>query len=101
MKITDNLSRPLQKCSLSAADAQHIASLTVTNLYKMRADVAFQAFFHLVELLHTSAGAEQHSLPRKRKVPRRIDDGNGFSQSVWFLFAVYFYFLCYVAETKL
>ena len=77
LKITDNLSRTLQKTSLSAADAQHIASLTVTTLHKMRTNVAFQAFFDLVELLRTSAGVEQPSLPRKRKVPRRIDDGNG------------------------
>ena len=85
LKITDNLSRTLQKTSLSAADAQHIASLTVTTLHKMRMDVAFQAFFDLVELLRTSTGVEQPSLPRKRKVPRRIDDGNGgasFSETV-------------------
>ena len=62
LKITDNLSRTLQKTSLSVADAQHIASLTVTTLHKMRTDVAFQAFFDLVELLRTSAGVEQPSL---------------------------------------
>ena len=72
LKITDNLSRTLQKTSLSAAYAQYIASLTITTLHKMRTDVAFWVFFDLVELLRTSAGVEQPSLPRKRKVPRRL-----------------------------
>ena len=48
-------------------------------------DVAFQAFFHLVKSLRTSTGIEQPSLPQKRKVPRRIDDGNNggyFSETV-------------------
>ena len=83
--MTDNLSKTLQKRSLSASMAQHIASLTVTTLSKMRTDEAFQAFFDLIESLCTSAGVEQPSLPRKRKVPRRIDDGNGgdyFSETV-------------------
>ena len=47
--------------------------------------MAFQAFFDLVELIRTSAGVEQPSLPRKRKVPRHIDDENGgayFSETV-------------------
>ena len=63
LKITDNLSRTLQKTSLSAADAQHIASLTITTLHKMRTNVVFQAFFDLVELLRTSDSVEQPSLP--------------------------------------
>ena len=83
LKVTDNLSK--KQSSLSVANAQHIASLTVTTLCKMRTDGAFQAFFALVESLGTSVGAEQPSLPRKRKVPRRIDNGSGigyFSEMV-------------------
>ena len=48
-------------------------------------DVASQDLFYLVESLRTSAVIEQPSLPQKRKVPRRIDDGNGggfFSETV-------------------
>ena len=85
LKMTDNLSRTLQKTSLSAAEAQHIASLTVTTLSEMRTDQSFQAFFDLVESLRISAGVDQPSLPRKRKVPRWIDDTNGggyFSETV-------------------
>ena len=44
---------------------------------KLRTDEAFQAFYDLVESLRTAVGVEQPSLPRKRKVPRRIDDSGG------------------------
>ena len=71
LKMTDNMSKTLQNGSLSAAMAQHIASLIVTTLSKMRTDEAFQTFFDLIGFLHTLAGVEQPSLPRK------IDDSNG------------------------
>jgi len=38
LKITDNLSKTLQKGSLSAAEAQHVAALTVTIIRKMRSE---------------------------------------------------------------
>ena len=79
--MMDNLSKTLQKSSLSAAMAQHIASFTVTTLSKMRTDEAFQVFFTSGSLC-TSAGVEQPFLPRKRKVPRRSDDGDYFSETV-------------------
>ena len=41
LKMTDNLSRTQQKPSLSAAEAQHIASLTLS---QMRMDAAFWEF---------------------------------------------------------
>ena len=81
LKMTDNLSKTLQKSTLSAANAQHIASLTVTTLCKMRTDAEFQAFFAMLKSLCSSVGAEQPSLPRKRKVPRRIDNGSGDNYS--------------------
>ena len=66
LKMTDNLSKTLQKSSLSAAMAQHIASLTVTTLSKMRTDEAFQAYFDLTESLHTSAGAARVTFPTSK-----------------------------------
>ena len=81
LKMTNNLSKTLQKSTLSAATAQHIASLTVTTLSKMRTDEGFHSFFATVKSLCTTVGAEQPSLPRKRKVPRRIDNGSGDSYS--------------------
>ena len=43
LKITDNLSKTLQKKSLS--EAQHVTELTVTTLKKMRAENDFDLFF--------------------------------------------------------
>ena len=72
-KITDNLSSTLQTSSPSAADAQHIASLTVSTLSSIRTDESFKAFYDLVEHLRTSDGVDAPSLPRKRKVSKCID----------------------------
>ena len=58
LRITDNLSRTLQKQSLSAAEAQHIAALTVKTLKDMRTDEAFRLFFEQVELLRNSTDTE-------------------------------------------
>ena len=44
LKITDNMSRTLQKQSLSAAEAQDIAALTAKTLKNMRTDEAFGLF---------------------------------------------------------
>ena len=85
LKTTDNLSRSLQSSSLSAAEAQHIASLTITTLTTMRTDDAFEAFYQLVKSLSGTYDVEQPCLPRKRKVPRRYNEGisNGdFNETV-------------------
>ena len=47
----------------------------------MRTDEAFQSFFDLVQSIRTSYGVEQPSLPRKRRMPRRLDDGSSGSFS--------------------
>ena len=74
-KITDNLSKTLQKTSMSAAEAQHIASLTVATLQGMRSDDAAQSFFGLVSELGERVGVDKAVLPRRHKVPRRLDGG--------------------------
>ena len=86
LKQTDNLSRTLQKSSLSAAEAQHTTSLTVSTLTKIRTDQSFRLFFTLVQSLCQSLNVEEPVLPRKRKVPRHLDDGSAdnsfFSETV-------------------
>ena len=47
LKITDNLSKTLQKQSLSAAEGQSVAELIVKTLKSMRTDENFTAFFDL------------------------------------------------------
>jgi hypothetical protein len=79
LKITDNLSRTLQKQSMSAAQAQELAEMTINTLKSIRTDEAFDLFFHLVEQLRESTDdhVEQPSLPRKRKVPQYLEIGDG------------------------
>ncbi len=77
LKITDNLSKTLQHQSLSAAQAQDIAELTIKTLRGMRTDEAFELFFDLVEHLRNHTNTEEPSLPRKRKAPKRLEVGSG------------------------
>ncbi len=77
LKITDNLSKTLQKQSLSAAEAQTIAEMTVKTLKSIRTDEAFELFFQLMERLRDSTDTEEPSLPRKRKAPKHLEVGDG------------------------
>jgi len=74
LKQTVNLSRVLQKSSLSAAEAQHIASLTVSTLAKIRTDQPFQLFFTLVKKLGQDIGVEN-----------QFCQGKGRFQDIWMM----------------
>ena len=65
LKQTNNLSRALQRSSLSAAEAQQIASLTMPILTKIRIDQSFKLFFVLVQSLRQGLSVEEPVLPRK------------------------------------
>ena len=77
MCITDNLSKALQKQSLSAAEAQDLARLTNETLKSFRTDEAFELFFQLVEHLGNNVGADGPTLPKKSKTPKRYEIGEG------------------------
>ena len=76
--ITDNLSKTLQKQSLSAAEAQDLADLTNETPKSLRTDEAFDLFYQLVECL--SVVADGPTLPRRRKASKcyEIDGGEGY-----------------------
>ena len=74
--ITDNLSKTLQKQSLSAAEGQHLAGLTVLTLKGMRNE---EMFFESLNKVIERIGVDGPALPRKRNAPIRYDDGNGQS----------------------
>ena len=69
----------LQKQSLSAAQAQHVAQLTVETLKRMRTSESFDNFYQLVEALRVKFKADPAVLPRKRRAPKRIEIGEGES----------------------
>ena len=66
----------LQTQSLSAAEAQSIAADSIDTLKGMRSDEKFKLFFQLVESLRVRLDCEEPVLPRKRKAPRHLENGN-------------------------
>ena len=72
LKITDNLRRTLQNHSLSAAEDQSFAELTVKTLKGMRNDEGFTQFFSLVMQLTKESNTDEPVLPCKRRAPREF-----------------------------
>jgi len=75
LKHTDNLSRTLQHVSMSAAEGQQVASMTIATLKSMRSDEQFDLFWELVILNAKELDVDDPQLPRRRKLPHRFDDG--------------------------
>ena len=76
LKHTDNLSKTLQSTSMSAAEGAHVAALTVKTLQLIRSDEHYDAFWDLVIIAQQKVDVDDPQLPRKRKVPRRLDEGS-------------------------
>ena len=74
--ITDNLSKTLQKQSLSAAEGQEVVKLTLQTLKDMRSVDSFDLFFSLVEKVRQQTGCDEPVLPRKRKAPKHLEVGS-------------------------
>jgi len=68
---TDNLSKTLQHTTFSAAEGQHVVSLTTTALQSIRSDQMFDLFWQKIVLQANELEIEEPTLPRRRKVPRR------------------------------
>ena len=77
LRHSDNLSRTLQKKDISAAEGQHVASLVMTTLKSMRSDASFKLFWQVLAVKAQKLNIGEPTLPRKRKVPRRFEIGDG------------------------
>ncbi len=75
LRHTDNLSTTLQHNTLSAAEGQEIARMTIETLKSIRMDEAFDIFWENVNLRATSLDITEPQLPRQHKRPNRFDDG--------------------------
>ena len=75
LRHSDNLSRTLQKESISAAEGQEVTSLTVTTLRSLRTDDSWKMFWGKVTRFATDVNVAEPQLPRCRKVPRRFEEG--------------------------
>ena len=79
LQHTDNLSRSLQKQDISAAEGQHTAVMTLSTLKSLRNDACFDLFWQKTTTSAEGLHVEKPTLPRRRKVPRRLDDGSAAS----------------------
>lgn len=75
LRHTDMLNQTLQKKSMSAAEGQEVARMTISCLNSIRNDVSFTLFWKKVNLFADKCDISEPTLPRKRKAPSRLDDG--------------------------
>ena len=75
LRSTDNLSKTLQLKSLSAAEGQRLATLTLKVLQSLRHENKFKLFYSKVLQDQVQFDVQPPSLPRKRKMPRLFEIG--------------------------
>ena len=76
LRHTDNLSKSLQQKSLSAAEGQRLAKLTLDVLKSLRDENHFKGFYARVRQDEARFQVDPPTLPRKRKAPRRFEIGS-------------------------
>ena len=76
---TDNLSRTLQKTSMSASQGQAVTRQVVQVLQKIRSNEAFHLFWTNSIGMAKNANVSEPVLPRKKKAPSRFEIGSGSS----------------------
>ena len=75
LRHTDNLSKTLQDKHCSAAEGQMVAEMVTKTLHSIRSENCFDLFWQKV--LKTAELYDiEPQLPRKRKTPRRYEEGN-------------------------
>uniref|UniRef100_H3AN58 TTF-type domain-containing protein n=1 Tax=Latimeria chalumnae TaxID=7897 RepID=H3AN58_LATCH len=75
LRHSDNLSKVLQAKTVSAAEGQKMAALTVTALETMRKEEAFGLFWEKIKAKAQELKVNDQELPRRRRPPKHIDDG--------------------------
>ena len=75
LRNTDNLSKALQKKNFSAAEGQIVAFQTKKTLLQIRSEECFNLFWEKVNKMAVDLDIGDPQLPRKRKRPRRLEEG--------------------------
>lgn len=94
LRHTDNLSKMLQTPSCSAATGQDVAKMTLTTLMSMRSDECYDLFWNEVALLADQFDVEEPQLPRRRRRPKRYNDGlseDHYPETVKDLYCQYYF----------
>ena len=76
LRQTDNLSKVLQSPDISAAEGQNAASVVVETLKILRSEASFDEFWENICGEAEKAGVNEPQLPRKKRCPRRFDEGS-------------------------
>ena len=76
LRHTDNLSKTLQHKSLSAAEGQRVAKLTLDVLQSLLNEDHFKNFYARVLLDQVHFQVDAPALPRKQKAPQRFQIGS-------------------------
>ena len=76
LNMTDNLSKTLQSTTMTAAEGQHLTSLTVKALKNIRNDSDFDNLWEAAIQQQQSLDVEEPVLPRKRRCPVRYETGS-------------------------
>ena len=76
LRHSDNLSKTLQQKTLSAAEGQQIARLTVQVLQSLRDSERYSAFYSRVVQEQVRFGVSEPLLPRKHCAPQHFEDGS-------------------------
>ena len=72
---TEQLSINLQAEETSVDDCYMAVDLCIKSLERIRMDVKFKAFYDSVVMKATQVYCDPPVLPRRRQIPRRLDDG--------------------------
>ena len=75
LRHTDRLSRTLQQPSLSSVEGHAVSMLTVSTLMTLRTEGNFDLFWEKILKRKEDVDVNEPQLPRKRKVPRRYEEG--------------------------
>lgn len=75
LRHTDMLNQTLQKKTMSAAEGQEVARMTISTLESIRDDTSFVAFWQKLNGLVDGCDIGEPTLPRKRRVPSKLEDG--------------------------
>ena len=102
LRHTDNLSKSLQAKSLSAAEGQRLARLTLDVLKSLRDEDHFKNFFARVIQDQIRYEVDDPTLPRKRTVPQRYrigtTSGDFHSDAESYYRQIYYEALDYVVQ---
>ena len=73
---SDNLSKALQKSSMSVSEGQLLAKLALDVLKSLRQSDQFTLFYQRILLNQKHFNVSNPSLPRKRRAPKQYDTGS-------------------------